>query len=324
VSEEKLKIILASPRSFCAGVVRAIDIVEKALEIYGPPIYSKHEIVHNSYVIKSLEKKGVIFTENLDEVPEKSVLVFSAHGVSPEVKQKAKSRDFEVIDATCPLVSKVHKEARRYALNDYTIFLIGHKEHVEVIGTFGYAPKQTIIINTLEDVEKLKVPPHKKLAYITQTTLSLDDTAEIVAALKEKYPRLEAPSKEDICYATQNRQNAVKQMCTSINMLIVIGSSISSNTIRLVEIAKKKNIPAYRIEAETELKAEWFQKIQSVGITAGASAPEIIVQNIVKKIQSFRKTTIENFNLVEENTFFVLPPHLEKAHQKKLKGTLGK
>ena len=237
---EKVKIILISPRSFCAGVVRAIDIIEKALEVYGAPIYSKHEIVHNSYVIEKLKKKGVIFTEKLDEVPEKSVLIFSAHGVSPQIKAQAKQRNLYVIDATCPLVTKVHKEARRYSLNDYTILLIGHPEHVEVIGTFGYAPKQTIIVSDLKDVAKLKIPAGKKLAYITQTTLSLDDTKEIITALRKKYPQLEAPSKEDICYATQNRQNAVKEICSLVDMLIVIGSDISSNTLRLAEVGKKK------------------------------------------------------------------------------------
>ena len=317
MNKEKLEIILANPRSFCAGVVRAIDIVEKVLEIYGAPIYSKHEIVHNSYVIRSLEKKGVIFTENLDEIPEKSVLIFSAHGVSPEVKEKAKTRNLTVIDATCPLVSKVHKEARRYALNDYIIILIGHLEHVEVIGTFGYAPKQTIIVSNLKDVKKLKIPEDKKLAYITQTTLSVDDTSEIIAALKKKYPHLESPSKKDICYATQNRQNAIKKMCSIIDMLIVIGSNISSNTLRLVEIAKKKNIPAYRIEFKEELQISWFQNIKTVGITAGASAPEVIVQNIIEKIKTFRTIQISDLPANKETTFFVLPQKLEKEYKKK-------
>ncbi len=317
MTQDKLQVILASPRSFCAGVVRAIDIVEKALEVYGAPIYSKHEIVHNSYVIRKLEQKGIIFIEDLDRVPEKSVLIFSAHGVSPAIKEKAKARNLHVIDATCPLVSKVHKEAKRYSLNDYTIFLIGHPEHVEVIGTFGYAPKQTIIISDLNDVAKLQIAQNRKLAYITQTTLSVDDTAEIVAALKKRYPNLEAPTKDDICYATQNRQNAVSKMCAKINILIVIGSSISSNTIRLVEIAQKKNIPVYRIESAKELQSDWFQKIKAVGITAGASAPEVIVQDIVKKITYFRSAEITELNLVKENTFFVLPQKLEKAYRQK-------
>lgn len=318
MKQKKLNIILASPRSFCAGVVRAIDIVEKALEIYGAPIYSKHEIVHNSYVIKKLEQKGVIFTENLDEVPEESILIFSAHGVSPEVKAKAKARNLNIIDATCPLVSKVHKEAKRYSLNDYIIILIGHPEHVEVIGTFGYAPKQTIIVSNLQDVKKLKIPKEKKLAYITQTTLSIDDTSEIITALQEKYPHLESPSKEDICYATQNRQNAVKAMCDKIDMLIVIGSNISSNTLRLAEIAKKKKISTYRIELKEELQKSWFQNVQSVGITAGASAPEKIVQGIIKRIKSFYPIQIQELTFVKENTFFVLPQKLEKEYKKKI------
>ena len=264
--KKKLTLILANPRSFCAGVVRAIDIVEKALEIYGAPIYSKHEIVHNSFVVESLRKKGVIFIEDLNQVPEKSVIIFSAHGVSPEVRKKAEQRNLEIIDATCPLVTKVHKEARRYAIRDYVIILIGHPNHVEVMGTLGHAPKQTIVVSNLKEIEKLNIAKNRKIAYITQTTLSLDDTAEIVSALKKKYPQLECPSKDDICYATQNRQNAVKELCKKIDLLIVIGSDISSNTLRLVEIAKKKNMQVHRIESKTEINAKWFENISSVGI----------------------------------------------------------
>ena len=310
--KKELTLILANPRSFCAGVVRAIDIVEKALEIYGPPIYSKHEIVHNSFVVENLRKKGVIFIEDLNQVPEESVIIFSAHGVSPEVRKQAEKRKLEVIDATCPLVTKVHKEARRYALRDYVIILIGHPEHVEVIGTLGQAPRQTIVVSNLSEVEKLNIKKYKKIAYVTQTTLSLDDTAEIVSALKKKYPQLECPSKDDICYATQNRQNAVKELCKKVDLLIVIGSDISSNTLRLVEIAKKKNMHVHRIESKTEINAKWFENISSVGITAGASAPEVLVQEIIQKIDEIRNITQENLDYIAENTYFIVPPKLEK------------
>ena len=310
--KKELTLILANPRSFCAGVVRAIDIVEKALEIYGPPIYSKHEIVHNSFVVENLRKKGVIFIEDLNQVPEESVIIFSAHGVSPEVRRQAEKRKLEIIDATCPLVTKVHKEARRYALRDYVIILIGHPEHVEVIGTLGHAPRQTIVVSNLEEVEKLNITKDKKIAYVTQTTLSLDDTAEIVSTLKKKYPQLECPSKDDICYATQNRQNAVKELCKKVDLLIVIGSDISSNTLRLVEIAKKKNMQVHRIESKTEINAKWFENISSVGITAGASAPEVLVQEIIQKIDEIRNITQENLDYIAENTYFIVPPKLEK------------
>ncbi len=310
--KKKLNVILANPRSFCAGVVRAIDIVEKALEVYGSPIYSKHEIVHNSFVVENLRKKGVIFIEDLNQVPEESVIIFSAHGVSPEVRRQAEKRKLEIIDATCPLVTKVHKEARRYALRDYVIILIGHPEHVEVIGTLGHAPRQTIVVSNLEEVEKLNITKDKKIAYVTQTTLSLDDTAEIVSTLKKKYPQLECPSKDDICYATQNRQNAVKELCKKVDLLIVIGSDISSNTLRLVEIAKKKNMQVHRIESKTEINAKWFENISSVGITAGASAPEVLVQEIIQKIDEIRNITQENLDYIAENTYFIVPPKLEK------------
>ena len=218
----------------------------------------------------------------------------------------------EIIDATCPLVTKVHKEARRYALRDYVIILIGHPEHVEVIGTLGHAPRQTIVVSNLEEVEKLNITKDKKIAYVTQTTLSLDDTAEIVSTLKKKYPQLECPSKDDICYATQNRQNAVKELCKKVDLLIVIGSDISSNTLRLVEIAKKKNMQVHRIESKTEINAKWFENISSVGITAGASAPEVLVQEIIQKIDEIRNITQENLDYIAENTYFIVPPKLEK------------
>ena len=317
--KKNLEVILANPRSFCAGVVRAIAIVEKALEIYGPPIYSKHEIVHNAFVVNNLQKKGVIFIEDLAEVPEGSVLIFSAHGVSPQIRQQAAARNLEILDATCPLVTKVHKEARRYSLRDYAIILIGHPEHVEVIGTLGHAPSQTIIVSELSDVAKLNIPKNKKIAYITQTTLSLDDTAEIITALKKKYPHLECPSKDDICYATQNRQNAVKQLCKKCDLLIVIGSNISSNTMRLVEIAHKKNIAVHRIESSKEINFSWFENVSTVGITAGASAPEVIVQDIVKTISDNYNLKQEELDYIKEDTYFILPPQLEKKRLAKNK-----
>ena len=311
-NNKELEIILASPRGFCAGVDRAIDIVEKSLEFYGAPIYVKHEIVHNPNVVDRLKVKGAIFIENLEDVPIGSYLIFSAHGVSPIVKKEAKNRNLIVLDATCPLVNKVHIEARRYYMNDYFIFLIGHRYHVEVEGTLGYAPKKMKVIATKEEAEQVEMPKNKKLAYITQTTLSLDDTAEIIAILKKRAPCIEGPSKNDICYATQNRQNAVKELCKHVQLVVVVGSENSSNTVRLVELANRLKIKTFLISTEKDLSKNWFDKINKVGITAGASAPEDIVQAVVKKILTFRKGRVKNLPIIKENIEFPLPYELRQ------------
>ena len=300
-------IYLAEPRGFCAGVDRAILIVEKALELYGRPIYVKHEIVHNRHVVKRLEQLGAIFTEDLQTVPAGSRVVFSAHGVSPAVKKEAAERQLMVLDATCPLVTKVHNEAVRYGLEDYQIVLIGHHDHVEVVGTYGYAPKNITIVGSKEEVEGLRLDPAKKMAYLTQTTLSIDDTKEIIEKLLAKYPTMENPPKEDICYATTNRQNAVKAMAQKVPVMLVVGSASSSNTMRLLETAEKIIQRAYRVEDENDIEEKWLAGIESVGITAGASAPEEVVQRIIQAVLRLKGGKVERFLFIEENIQFPLP-----------------
>lgn len=304
-------LMLAAPRGFCAGVDRAILIVERALDKFGPPIYVRHEIVHNPHVVNRLRERGAVFVEDLDQVPQGANLIFSAHGVSPAVRQKAQERGLKVLDATCPLVTKVHVEAQRYASNDYTIVLIGHREHVEVEGTLGEAPDKIEIISHVNEVEQLQVRDENKVAYLTQTTLSLDDTAEIIAALKRKFPNIQGPAKEDICYATQNRQNAVKSIADQVDLVLVVGAPNSSNTVRLVEVAQAAGVKARRIESAEELDQSWLEGHRRIGITAGASAPEDIVQGIVETLQKMMNhTSVEEFNLVEENVTFALPQEL--------------
>lgn len=315
-----LDIVLASPRGFCAGVDRAITIVERALDLYGPPIYIRHEIVHNPHVVNRLKKRGAIFVEELKEVPEGSHVIFSAHGVSPSIREEAKQLKLKALDATCPLVTKVHLEAQRYAKNNYTIILIGHHDHVEVQGTVGEAPNCILVISTLEDVKHLEVPNRNKVAYLTQTTLSIDDTAEIVTALKNKYPKIEGPPKEDICYATQNRQNAVKSMANEVDFVLVLGAPNSSNTLRLVEVARTYGIPAKRIESAEEILPQWFDGIERIGVTAGASAPEDIVQNIITTLrQMASRSSIKELKLVEENVTFALPSTLKSSASESFK-----
>ncbi|MGA1153161.1 MAG: 4-hydroxy-3-methylbut-2-enyl diphosphate reductase, partial [bacterium] len=245
---KKLEIVLASPRGFCAGVDRAILIVEKALEKWGPPIYVRHEIVHNRQVVERLQARGVIFVEEIDDIPKGAHAIFSAHGVSPAVRQQAQEQSLEVVDATCPLVTKVHGEAQRYRRKDFTILLIGHADHVEVQGTMGEAPERMIVIETVQDAEKVQPPDPNQVAYLTQTTLSLDDTSEIIKILKQRFPNIEGPPKDDICYATQNRQNAVKELASQVDRILVVGASNSSNTLRLVEVAKAQGTEARRVE----------------------------------------------------------------------------
>ena len=307
------KMVLARLRGFCAGVVRAIDVVEKALEICGGKVYVRHEIIHNRYVVDQLRAKGAVFVEDLAGIPAGSTLIFSAHGVGPDVVEEAKRRKLNIIDATCPLVTKVHLEAIALAKRGYTIILIGHEDHVETIGTMGEAPEHIRVVGTAADAEKVSVPNPEKVAYLTQTTLSLDDTKDITDVLHRRFPRLHAPAKDDICYATQNRQNAVKALVPHIDLLLVLGAPNSSNSLRLREVAESKGIPSYLIERATDIKDEWLSTVKTLGLTAGASAPEVLVQEVVKLCQErYGVRSVEEFETVEEDVVFSLPYELEK------------
>ena len=307
-SQAEIKMVLASPRGFCAGVDRAITIVEKALEIYGAPIYVQHEIVHNKHVVQRLRDDGAVFVENVDEIPEGSHVIYSAHGVAPEVRRRAEKRNLKVLDATCPLVTKVHGEAQRYAEKKHTIILIGHKDHVEVQGTVGEAPERIIVVGSVEEVASLKVEDENKIGYITQTTLSMDDTSEIIDVLKKRFPKIQGPAKDDICYATQNRQNAVKALSKEVELVLVVGAQNSSNSLRLLEVAKSTGVNARRIESAAELKVEWLEGVSDIGITAGASAPEDIVQGIVNQIREMSASSrILDLEIVKEDVTFALP-----------------
>ena len=312
--KNNLKVYLASPRGFCAGVERAIEIVNRSLNKYGKPVYVRHEIVHNKYVVEDLKKKGAIFVEELDEIKDKSrPVIFSAHGVPKSVPEDAKIKNLSYVDATCPLVSKVHRESEQLFKNGFDIVLIGHKNHPEVIGTMGQLPEGTIkLVETVNDVEELKIDSFKKpLAYITQTTLSVDDTAEIILALKNKFPNIKEPIKEDICYATTNRQNAVKSMASKCDMLFVIGSRNSSNSVRLVEVAKKSGCQkSMLIHSDQNLPIDEIKKCKNIGITSGASAPEELVQNLIKQIKENCNVTIEEIIVAKENVTFKLPKEL--------------
>ena len=312
--KNNLKVYLASPRGFCAGVERAIEIVNRSLNKYGKPVYVRHEIVHNKYVVEDLKKKGAIFVEELDEIKDKSrPVIFSAHGVPKSVPEDARIKNLSYVDATCPLVSKVHRESEQLFKNGFDIVLIGHKNHPEVIGTMGQLPEGAVkLIETVNDIEKLKIDSFKKpLAYITQTTLSVDDTAEIILALKNKFPNIKEPIKEDICYATTNRQNAVKSMASKCDMLFVIGSRNSSNSVRLVEVAKKSGCQkSILIHSDQNLPIDEIKKCKNIGITSGASAPEELVQNLIKQIKENCNVTIEEIIVAKENVTFKLPKEL--------------
>ena len=305
-----MKVYLAKPRGFCAGVDRAIDVVEIALDIYGPPIYVRHEIVHNDHVCNELRKKGAVFVDEIKAIPEGSVTVFSAHGVSPAIKEEAKSRLLKIIDATCPLVTKVHLEAIRYAKRGYHIVLIGHRNHVEVEGTMGEAPGSITLVEAPDDVINLKLPQEDKLIYLTQTTLSVDDTAEVISALKSRYPHIEAPPTDDICYATTNRQTAIKEMARQCDLILVIGSRTSSNSNRLVEVANAKGVKSKLINDSSDLVRELFEGVEKVGITAGASAPEILVQDVVRWLETQFPVEFADLDVVEEDVVFTLPREL--------------
>ncbi|MFI5363658.1 MAG: 4-hydroxy-3-methylbut-2-enyl diphosphate reductase [Elusimicrobiota bacterium] len=312
------KLVLAKVRGFCAGVVRAIEVVEQALEICGQPVYVRHEIIHNRYVVDELRKKGAVFVEELSEVPEGSWLIFSAHGVGPAVVQEARDRKLKQIDATCPLVTKVHLEAIALAKKDYTIMLIGHRDHVETIGTLGEAPEHMIVVGDVKEAETVSVPNPEKIAYLTQTTLSLDDTREIVAVLKRRFPMLMSPKKDDICYATQNRQNAVKAVVPLADLLLVLGAPNSSNSNRLCEVARSKGMRSYLIERASDIKDEWLEGVKTLGLTSGASAPEILVQEVVQLARErYGVTTVEEVETVEETEHFGLPAELLKLMKEK-------
>lgn len=305
------KVLLLRPRGFCAGVVRAIDIVKIALEIYGAPIYVRKEIVHNRHVVDELRAMGAIFVNELSEAPEGARVIFSAHGVSPAVREEAKRRNLSVIDATCPLVTKVHLEAVRFAQQGYTILLIGHKDHEEIEGTYGEAPQSTIIIESEADAERVMPPDPDKVCYLTQTTLSLDETRGIIEILERRFPKIAGPKSQDICYATQNRQTAVKAVAPLCELLLVVGSQNSSNSKRLVEVCQRAGVPSYLIDDRRHLKDEWLEGVKTVSVTAGASAPEHLVQELIEALREKGFTSVEEVDIIEEDVRFSLPPEVQ-------------
>jgi 4-hydroxy-3-methylbut-2-enyl diphosphate reductase len=304
------EILLAEPRGFCAGVDRAIEIVERAIAKFGAPIYVRHEIVHNTYVVNDLKQKGAVFIEDLAEVPPGATLVFSAHGVSRAVQDEAKARGFSLFDATCPLVTKVHVEVAKLAREGYEFIMIGHKGHPEVEGTMGQLDQGIHLVEDSADVAKLPLDLHDKLAVVTQTTLSVDDTAEISSAIRQRFPHVREPKQQDICYATQNRQDAVKLLSPQVDVVIVVGSPTSSNSNRLRELAEKLGTSAYMIDNAEELKSEWFEGKTRVGLTAGASAPELLVEQVIAKLRALGATAVRNLPGVEEHLKFPLPKGL--------------
>lgn len=308
-----MDIVLANPRGFCAGVDRAITIVERALEIFEPPIYVRHEVVHNKYVVDSLRQAGAVFVDELEEVPDDSIVIFSAHGVSQAVRQEAKDRGLKVFDATCPLVTKVHMEVTRASRKGHECVLIGHQGHPEVEGTMGqYSnPEGGIyLVESVADVAKLEVKNPQQLHYMSQTTLSVDDTADVIDALRQKFPEIQGPRKDDICYATQNRQDAVRDLAAEVDLLLVVGARNSSNSNRLRELAEKMGTPAYLIDDATCIDRAWLDKVARVGVTAGASAPEVLVKNVIKQLQEWGGKTVNERSGREENITFSIPPEL--------------
>lgn len=305
------KIILASPRGFCAGVERAIEVVEKALELYGKPVYVKHQIVHNEHVVRSLEAKGAVFVEELDQVPGDNIVIFSAHGVSPTVRMEAEERGLRVIDATCPLVTKVHLEALKYDREGLSIILVGHKGHQEVNGTMGVVPMK--LVERVEDVATLEVENPDRVACLTQTTLSLDDTKEILNALRKRFPKIVTPPGPDICYATQNRQNAVKELAKRADLILVVGSEMSSNSRRLVETAIHRGTPAYLIPNQTAVQSDWLKDVRTVGITSGASVPDVLVTEVIDRIKRVVNgmVAVEELEVLKEDVQFSLPKEVQ-------------
>jgi len=308
-----MQVLLASPRGFCAGVNMAIEALELALQTLPTPIYVYHEIVHNKHVVHDFRDRGVVFVEDLAEVPEGSTLLFSAHGVSPEIRKLATDRNLRAIDATCPLVTKVHLEAIKYANQGFTIFLIGHEGHDEVIGTMGEAPEAIVLVETPESVDDLKIADEAKVAYLTQTTLSVDDANRIIERLKRRFPKIASPPKDDICYATQNRQEAVAVLADEVDLTLVLGSQNSSNSQRLAELSRERGIPAHLIDGPQDIDPTWFENVDTVLVTAGASAPEVVVEAVLDLLRSDFHATIEARSLREENVSFPLPRELRAS-----------
>ena len=305
-----LKVYLAQPRGFCAGVERAITIVERAIELYGPPVYVRHEIVHNKRVVNNLISKGAIFVQELDQIPAGAVTVFSAHGVAQKVEDIANKRKLPILDATCPLVAKVHKEGQRYSSKGYEVVLIGHEGHPEVEGTMGRISGDVYLVSNTEDVKLLQVKNPSKLSYISQTTLSVDDTKVVIEALKERFPEIEGPDVKDICYATQNRQSAVRDLVEHVNLILVVGAKNSSNSNRLRDLGEESGVNTYLIETANDLDRKWFDNVESVGISSGASTPDELVKEVMNRISTFREIKIEMRPGIEENVVFKLPKEL--------------
>ena len=310
VKNKHLKIILAQPRGFCAGVERAIEIVERALKIYGPPVYVRHEIVHNKRVVNNLSSKGAVFVKELDQIPEGAVTVFSAHGVSQKVEDTASTRNLPVLDATCPLVAKVHKEGQRYSKDGFEVILIGHEGHPEVEGTMGRISGPVYLVSNTDDVKKLKVQNPDKLSYVSQTTLSVDDTRDVINALQKRFPNIIGPDVKDICYATQNRQSAVRDLVKNVDLVLVVGARNSSNSNRLKDIGSESGVNTYLIETADDMSMEWFENVKSVGITSGASTPDELVKEVIDQISTFSNIEIERQSGIEENVVFKLPKEL--------------
>jgi 4-hydroxy-3-methylbut-2-en-1-yl diphosphate reductase len=308
-----IEVILAQPRGFCAGVVRAIQIVEQALKKYGPPVYVRHEIVHNKHVVESLKAKGAVFVKELDEVPEGAMTVFSAHGVARSVEAHAKARNLPTLNATCPLVTKVHNQGKRYVAQDRTLILIGHAGHPEVVGTMGQVPGPIFLVQDVTEAEALQLPVDEPLAYVTQTTLSVDDTKDIIAALKRKFTNILGPDTRDICYATQNRQSAVRDLSKLVDVLLVVGAANSSNSNRLREIGAEVGVPSYLIADGSELNPDWVRNAKAVGITAGASAPEVLVEDVIEALKRIGPVDVRVMPGQQENVEFRLPVELVRA-----------
>jgi 4-hydroxy-3-methylbut-2-enyl diphosphate reductase len=305
--------LLAAPRGYCAGVERAVETVERALVQYGPPVYVRKQIVHNSHVVDELSARGAVFVESVEEVPPGRLVVFSAHGIAPAVRAGAAARSLQTIDATCPLVTKVHAEAKRYAAEGHTVVLVGHAGHEEVEGTMGEAPDAFVLVQSADDAERLEVEDPQRIAYVTQTTLSVDETREIVAILHRRFPSMRGPEKEDICYATTNRQQAVKELLEHVQLLLVIGSANSSNSQRLVEVGRAGGVPAHLIESERELEERWLTGVETVGLTSGASAPELLVEGVCGWFRVRGVAEIRELSPAKENVFFKLPVEVRRS-----------
>ncbi|MDX6487367.1 MAG: 4-hydroxy-3-methylbut-2-en-yl diphosphate reductase, partial [Gaiellaceae bacterium] len=309
------RVLLASPRGYCAGVERAVDTVERALAHYGSPVFVRKQIVHNSHVVRELEERGAIFVDSVDEIPEGATVVFSAHGVSPAVRDASDARGLNAIDATCPLVTKVHTQARRYADAGYTIVLIGHAGHEEVEGTLGEAPEATVLVESVAGAESLDLPAHVRLAYITQTTLSVDETREIITVLRRRFPQIEGPSREDICYATSNRQWAVKELLDEVDVLLVVGSLNSSNSVRLVEVSRAAGVPAHLVDDAGEIDEAWLEGAETAGVTSGASVPERLVREVCDWFRARGVVDVGEHRSVFEDVVFKLPVELRRAER---------